>query len=145
MTSINPSREQFKAIFDLPLDTAVMMINLLSFREAAAYADSDPEASEPPIPGAEAYKRYSNEAAPIFASVGGEQIWIGRPELMVIGPEAEKWDLAFIARYPTAQAFVDMLKNPDYNHATRHRTAAIADSRLIRCGELTRGKTFLPE
>lgn len=145
MSSVNPSREQFKAIFGLPLDEPVMMINLLRFRDTARYGADEPEAGEAPVSGAEAYARYSREAAPIFAAVGGEQVWVGRPQLMLIGPEEERWDLAFIARYPSAQAFVDMLKNPDYNRATRHRTAAVADSRLIRCAPARAGKTFLPE
>ena len=143
MSFVNPTREQFKAIFDLPLDRPAMMINLLKFREVAGYGDDDPEAGEQ-LSGAEAYARYSREATPIFEAVGGSQAWIGTPELVLIGPEEERWDLAFVARYPTAQAFVDMLKNPDYQKAVRHRNAAVADSRLIRCAEEKPGRTFLP-
>ena len=140
---INPTREAFKAIFGLALDQPVHMLNLLQFRATAHYAADDPEAKEPPISGAEAYARYSKEAGPIFAAVGGKQVWIGEPEHMFIGPqESENWDLAFIAFYPTAQAFVDMLKNPAYHRATRHRTAATLDSRLLRCAPLPLGETF---
>jgi uncharacterized protein (DUF1330 family) len=121
------------------------MINLLRFREFAAYRDSDPEAGETPVTGAEAYRRYGTEAAPHFTKVGGKQLWIGAPELMLIGPEDERFDLAFVAYYPTAQAFVDMLRNPDYQRATRHRTAAVADSRLIRCAGLESGVGFNPK
>ena len=145
MSSINPTREQFKAIFGLPLDKPVLMLNLVTFREIAAYADDDPEAGDAPVSGKEAYKRYGKESKPIFDGVGGTQHWIGLPELIVIGPESEHWDTIFIARYPTAQAFVDMVKNPDYQKAVRHRNAAVFDSRLIRCGELTPGEGFLPE
>ena len=143
MTSINPTREQFKAIFGLPLDRPVLMLNLLRFRETADYALQDPEAGDR-ISGAAAYERYSHAATPVFDSVGGTQVWIGSPELLLIGPEDESWDLAFVARYPTAQAFVDMLKNPQYQSAVRHRNAAVADSRLIRCSEEQPGRTFLP-
>lgn len=64
---------------------------------------------------------------------------------MVIGPQDERWDLAFVAYYPSAQAFIDMLRNPDYQRATRHRTAAVADSRLIRCAGLEAGLGFNPK
>ncbi len=141
---IDPTREQFKAIFGLPLDRPVHMINLLRFREFAAYRDSDPEAGEK-VSGREAYRRYGSEAAPHFNGVGGKQLWIGAPELMLIGPQDERWNLAFVAYYPTAQAFVDMLRNPDYQRATRHRTAAVADSRLIRCAGLEAGVGFNPK
>lgn len=143
MTHLNPTREQFKGIYGLPLDKPVMMLNLLRFRPRAAYAADDPEAGDT-ITGAQAYKRYSREATPVFDAVGGTQAWIGKPELMLIGPQEEAWDLAFVARYPTAQAFVGMVKNPAYQKAVRHRNAAVADSRLIRCSEEKPGRTFLP-
>ncbi len=127
---VDPTREQFKAIFGLPLERPVPMINLLRFRERAAYRDSDPEAGETAVTGAEAYRRYGRDAAPHFEKVGGKQLWIGATELMLIGPQDERWDLAFVAYYPSAQAFVDMLRNPDYQHATRHRTAAVAEAAL---------------
>ena len=142
--SVNPSREQYKAIFGLPLDEPVLMLNLVRFRVVAEYASVDPEHGAPSMSGAEAYRCYSEAATPIFERVGGTQVWIGKPELTLIGPTDEHWDLAFIARYPTAQSFVDMLKDPDYNRATRHRTAAVADSRLIRCAGLQPGRTFQP-
>ena len=143
MTHLNPSREQFKAIYGLPLEHPVMMLNLLKFREIAAYQVDDPEAGET-VTGAVAYRRYSEEATPIFEAVGGMQAWIGTPQLTLIGPDTEKWDLAFVARYPSAQAFIDMVKNPDYQRAVRHRNAAVEDSRLIRCSEEEPRKTFQP-
>jgi uncharacterized protein (DUF1330 family) len=143
VTSINPTREQFKAIFGLPLDRPVLMLNLLRFRRLAEYAPGDPEHGAPQVSGVAAYARYSQAATPIFERVGGSQFWIGKPELTLIGPADETWDSAFIARYPTAQAFVDMLRDAEYQKATRHRTAAIADSRLVRCAALPPGKTFL--
>ena len=144
MGTVNPTREQFKAIFGLPLDEPVAMLNLLRFRETAAYRPEDSEHGGLAVTGSEAYRRYSDAAAPIFARVGGTQLWIGRPELTLIGSAEEAWDLAFVARYPTAQSFVDMLRDPDYQLATRHRTAATADSRLIRCKCLKPGTTFQP-
>jgi len=141
---VNPEREQFKAIFALPLDRPVLMLNLLRFRGQAQYAPDDPEYGEPPVSGAEAYRRYSQTATPVFDRVGGTQHWIGQPELTLIGPADETWDLAFIARYPTAQAFIDMLRDQGYQRAVRHRNAAVADSRLIRCADLPAGRTFQP-
>lgn len=144
MSHVNPTREQFKAIFGLPLEAPVMMLNLLRFRDRAAYAEDDPERGEPAMSGAEAYRRYSDEATPVFEGLGGSQVWIGRAQTMVIGPDDEDWDLAFVARYPSARAFVEMLRDPDYQRAVRHRNAAVADSRLIRCSEEKPGRTYQP-
>ncbi len=141
---INPTRENFKKMFDLPLDRPIHMLNLLRFRPLAVYAQGDPEAAAPAVSGWQAYERYSQEAGPIFARCGGRQVWVAKPELMLIGPGEEAWDLAFVAEYATAQGFIDMLRDPDYQRATRHRTAATADSRLLRTAPATPGKTFTP-
>ena len=53
----------------------------------------------------------------------------------MIGPRDEAWDIAFIARYPTGAAFLEMLRDPEYQQAVVHRQAAVSNSRLIRCGE----------
>ena len=144
MVSVNPTREAFKAIFGLPLDQPVLMLNLLRFKPQAEYAPDDPEHGQPSVSGAEAYARYSAAATPIFDRVGGSQVWIGKPELTLIGPAEETWDLAFIARYPTAQSFVDMLREPDTHRASRLPTSPPADSRLVRCAGLKPGATFQP-
>ncbi|WP_245605418.1 DUF1330 domain-containing protein [Roseicyclus elongatus] len=61
---------------------------------------------------------------------------------MLIGPEEDLWDLAFSAEYPSVDAFVSMLRDPDYRKAVRHRQAAVADSRLIRMAPGTPGGAF---
>jgi uncharacterized protein (DUF1330 family) len=104
----------------------IHMLNLIRLRERAAYADGR-EAS-----GAEAYAAYGRESRPVFERLGGRQVWLGAPELMLIGPEDERWDIAFIAEYPSGAAFVEMLRDPVYREAVKHRTAAVADSRLLR-------------
>lgn len=123
---VDPTRERFGAFRALPDDGPVHMLNLVRLRDRAAYPDGQ-EAS-----GAEAYRSYGLESGPIFRRVGGRIAWTGDFRLMLIGPEDEKWDLCFIAEYPSAAAFVDMVKDPDYQKAVVHRQAAVVDSRLIR-------------
>lgn len=125
-TYINPDRARFGRFKDLPRDAPVHMLNLVRLRERAVYDDGSAAT------GAEAYATYGRESGPIFRRLGGTILWSGRPELMFIGPEAEAWDMAFVAAYPTGQAFIDMIRDADYQRAARHRTAAVADSRLIR-------------
>ena len=122
---IDPERDQFEEFKKLPRDKPIMMLNLLSFHERAAYEDGRAAT------GAEAYAAYGRESAPIFQRVGGEIIWRGKPEVMVIGPTEKRWDMIFVARYPTAGAFLEMVTDPDYRIAVRHRQAAVRDSRLI--------------
>lgn len=140
--SVDPTREAMAAFRDLPLDRPIAMLNLLRFRERAAYADDVDEAISRDVSGAEAYAAYGRAAAAPFARAGGRQAWLGTPQLTVIGPPDEAWDLAFIAEYPSGEAFLGMLQDPEYRAAVVHRQAAVADSRLIRCDVRTPGSAF---
>lgn len=133
---IDPERDQFEAFKKLPRDEAIMMLNLVRFRDKADYEDGRDAT------GAEAYAAYGRESGPIFRRVGGEIIWRGAPELMLIGPADERWDVIFVARYPTAGAFLEMVTDPDYRIAVKHRQAAVRDSRLIRVTESDAGNDF---
>lgn len=133
---IDPERDQFDAFKELPRDKPVMMLNFLRFREKAAYEDGR-EAT-----GAEAYAMYGREIDRLFRAVGGEIIWRGKPEVMVIGPKDKHWDMIFIARYPTASAFLEMVTDPRYRVAVKHRQAAVRDSRLICTTESNGGGGF---
>lgn len=140
--SIDPTRDAMAAFRDLPLDQPIAMLNLLRFRERAGYAaDVDP-AIDHDVSGAEAYAAYGRAAASPFARAGGRQAWLGTPQLTVIGPADERWDLAFIAEYPSGEAFLGMLRDPEYQAAVVHRQAAVADSRLIRCEARRPGPSF---
>jgi uncharacterized protein (DUF1330 family) len=78
----------------------------------------------------------------VFARLGGRIVWQGRFELMLIGPAEERWDHCFIAEYPSVAAFAEMIRDPAYREAVKHRQAAVEDSRLIRHAVLPVGKTF---
>lgn len=133
---IDPTREAFARFREMQRPGPVHMLNLIRLRERAAYDDGT-EAT-----GAEAYRAYARESGPIFARLGGRQVWLGVPELTLIGPTEERWDIAFIAEYPGVDAFVAMLRDPDYRKAVRHRQAAVADSRLIRMDPKPPGAAF---
>ena len=133
---IDPDRETFGAFRALPDTGRIHMLNLVRFREQAAYPDGRK------MTGAEAYAAYGNESGPIFRALGGRIVWSGDFRLMLIGPRDEHWDAVFIAEYPSAAAFVSMIKNPDYQKAVLHRQAAVADSRLIRLSPSEPGDHF---
>jgi uncharacterized protein (DUF1330 family) len=126
--AIEPTREQLRAFAEGPEDGPVVMINLLRFRERAAYAA---DAGETPCSGQEAYGRYSAAVGPLLAGVGGRPIWVGLGRHTVIAPEGEAWDQAILVEYPSRKAFLDMVTSPAYQAVVHHRTAALADSRLI--------------
>jgi uncharacterized protein (DUF1330 family) len=139
--SIDPTREQFNRFKDLPRDQPVHMLNLVRLRDLADYPQDHRDFGKGKT-GLEAYRAYGRESADIFKRVGGRQIWAGKPQAVVTGPVNEHWDLAFIAFYPTAGAFLAMVTDPDYRLIVAHRTAGVIDSRLIRMEPLEPGEGF---
>ncbi|BCH33518.1 hypothetical protein MesoLjLc_54480 [Mesorhizobium sp. L-8-10] len=133
---VDPTRERFGAFRRLPEEGPIHMLNLIRFRDVAAYPDGR-EAT-----GAEAYAAYGRESGPIFRRVGGRIAWSGDFRLMLIGPEEEHWDRCFIAEYPSGAAFVEMVKDPEYQKAVVHRQAAVLDSRLVRLAPRSPGAGF---
>lgn len=137
MTHIDPSRESFQSFKNLPRDHPIDMLNLISLHDQARYPDGRSAS------GQEAYASYGKFSGPIFQRVGGKIIWRGAPQTVLIGPEAELWDIAFIARYPSAGAFLEMVTDKTYQaEAVPHRQAAVRDSRLIRHQTIEAGETF---
>ena len=126
MSFIDPTRETFAAFRHNDRPGPIDMLNLVRLRDHAAYPDGRAAT------GAEAYAAYGRESGPVFKRVGGEIVWRGSFELTLIGPAQERWDYCFIARYPGVAAFVEMIRDPVYREAVKHRQAAVADSRLIR-------------
>lgn len=141
MTSIDPTREQFDAFKALPRDEPIQMLNLVRLKAVASYPEGHPNHGKA-MSGLDAYRAYGRESADIFRAVGGKQVWAGRPQGVVTGPADEQWDLAFIAEYPNAAAFLAMVTDPAYREHVKHRQAAVEDSRLIRLSPMTAGHGF---
>lgn len=141
MSSIDPTRAQFDAFKALPRDEPIHMLNLIRLRDLADYPEGHPNHGKG-MSGLEAYREYGRASSPIFRGLGGRQVWSGRPDAVLTGPADEAWDLAFIAEYPNAGAFLAMVTDPHYREHVKHRQAAVADSRLIRMAPQTPGQGF---
>lgn len=133
---VDPTRETFAAFRAQDRAGPIHMLNLVRFRERAAYPDGRE------VTGAEAYAAYGRESHPVFSRLGGRIVWRGAFELMLIGPANELWDECFIAEYPSVAAFAEMIRDPVYREAVKHRQAAVADSRLIRLQPTVAGSGF---
>lgn len=133
---IDPTKEVFAQFRENDRAGPIHMLNLVRLRDRAAYPDGRTAT------GAQAYAAYGRESGPVFTRLGGKIVWMGGFELMVIGPSHERWDHCFIAEYPGVAAFVEMIRDPVYREAVKHRQAAVEDSRLIRHAVLPVGKNF---
>ena len=133
---IDPTKETFADFRANNRPGPIHMLNLVQFRDQAAYPDGRIAT------GAEAYSAYGRDSLSVFSRLGGPIIWPGNFELMLIGPGCEKWDERFIAEYPSVAAFVEMIRDPVYREAVKHRQAAVLNSRLIRLAPVATGAGF---
>ena len=138
---IDPDREAWAAFKTLPKDRPIHMLNLIRLKPQAEYPADHPDHGKA-LTGLDAYRAYGRTTAHIFGRVGGRQVWVGKPETVVTGPADERWDLAFIAEYPSAAAFLAMVTDPEYREMVKHRGAAVEDSRLIRMAPVEPGEGF---
>ena len=135
-TFIDPTKETFAAFRSNDREGPIHMLNLVRFRKMAEYTDGRRAT------GAEAYAAYGSESYPVFSRLGGRIVWRGQFELTLIGPGDEAWDECFIAEYPSVTAFVEMIRDPVYREAVKHRQAGVLDSRLIRLAPAPAGSGF---
>ena len=121
--SIEPTRQQLETLMASTDDGPVIMLNLLRYRDLAA--------DDTGRTGREAYAEYGAAVAPMVLALGGGFEYVGATSPTVIGPADEQWDDIVLVKYPNRAVFVTMITSPEYLAVTGHRTAALADSRLV--------------
>src|SRR3990167_7827299 len=127
MSSIDPRPGQMKAaLATVPPGVPIVMLNLLRFRDKAEYPDQVSD-----LTGRHAYALYIKQAIRHVRATGGEVVMMGQVHAAIIAPDGEQWDEMLLVRYPSIEKFVAMVMNPDYQSFTVHRTAGLADARLI--------------
>ncbi|OMC07030.1 DUF1330 domain-containing protein [Mycobacterium sp. SP-6446] len=117
MSSLQPTPEQFAALAARPADEPVVMVNLLKFK-----ADG----------GLERYAQYGREVTPHLERVGATVLYAGGAPAVVIG-EGERpwWDAVLVVRYPSPQAFIDMVTTQEYAKIHENRAAGLERGDLI--------------
>lgn len=128
---IEPTQAAIQSFLARDLQGPVTMLNLLRYREVADYSRSPQLAPDDAVSGEEAYATYSRAVLPLLAEVGGEVVTMAAGGEVFIGPADERWDLMLLVRYPDVASFLAMTTSPAYLAIAGHRTAALADSRLL--------------
>ena len=118
--------ETFKSFKNIDDSRPLHMLNLVQLKKEVIYPDGKIST------GFEAYTRYGKETESVFRKLGGSIVWRGEMLIGLIGPADEKWDICFIAEYPSVEAFVSMQRDEIYQKAVVHRQIAVKTSRLIR-------------
>jgi uncharacterized protein (DUF1330 family) len=97
-------------------DGPVVMLNLLRFR---------------PDGGRERYLRYAERLAQgINERYGIQIVYLGDGGPALVAESGQEWDTVVLVRYPSRQAFVDMIRDPDYQAGAHLRSEALIESVL---------------
>ena len=131
MPHLDPTDAQAVALFSRGIAGPFSMLNLLRFREVADYGADPALAPAAPISGREAYDRYIAHTRPFLEATGGAIAFLGRGGPWFVGPETERWDLGMLITQASVESFLAFATNEDYLAGIGHRTAAVADSRML--------------
>ena len=124
-----PRREQIAALLENDKGGPIRMLNLLKFKEFADYGDGN----DTEISGAEAYQLYAAEVVPIISKTGGEVVFSGQANTLVIGDGELEWDMVSIVEYPSVAAFLGMTSSDEYQKIHVHREAGLEHQLLVEC------------
>ena len=119
------------ALLQRGIEGPVVMLNLLRFREVADYSATPDLAPDSPVSGAAAFDAYVAAIRPLLAESGGEVLFSGAGGAFLVGPEAERWDRVMLIRQASVERFLSWASDRTYLEGIGHRTAALADSRLL--------------
>ena len=133
---LEPTQAAGRALFQRGIAGPVVMLNLLRFRAVADYAANPDLAPPAPISGAEAFERYLTHTLPYLARSGGSLMFLAEGGPFLIGPADEHWDRVMLVRQSSVQSFLAFAQDAGYLAGLGHRTAALADSRLLPLVEL---------
>lgn len=131
LNSVMPAPEQIAALASSAQPGPIFMLNLLKFRDKAAYESG----AEPEMTGQAAYMRYGDEVKKLVAKGGGRVVFQGAAKQMVIGEVEGVWDAVALVEYASPQAFVQMAMSPEMNAIAHHRKAGLEGQLLIMCAE----------
>lgn len=126
-----PTQEAGRNFVMRQIQGSVVMLNLLRFRDAADYSASPELMPQEPISGKQAYQLYIEHTLPFLTKSGGEILFMGEGGDFLIGPTTERWDAVLLVKQNSVDSFIAFESDKDYMKGIGHRTAALADSRLL--------------
>ncbi len=93
----------------------VVMLNLLRYK-----ADG----------GRESYQQYVEHFSRTSQPFGAEVLYVGEGSTALVAEDGQAWDALLVVRYPSRQAFSDMVRDPEYQKGSHLRTEALEEAVL---------------
>jgi len=128
---VSPTPEAIASFIARDISGPVRMLNLLRFRDTADYSEYPDLAPDDSLTGEEAYDLYGAVVLPLLGSFGAKPVLMGSGGSLLIGPDDAQWDRVLVVEYPSVATFLEFIQSPEYQAISGHRTAAVADSRLL--------------
>lgn len=118
---VTPNEEQINGFLENPEIGPISMVNLLKYKDKAIYKDG----RDTDLSGEEAYGLYAEEVINLVKEYGGEFIFAGKVNRLMLGEVEEMWDSVAIAKYPNRKAMFEMTMDPKYQKIHVHREAGL--------------------
>ena len=118
---VTPNEEQINGFLEDPEIGPISMVNLLKYKEKAIYDDG----RDTNLSGEEAYGLYAAEVINLVEKYGGEFLFAGKVNRLMLGEVEEMWDSIAIAKYPNRKAMFEMTMDPEYQKIHVHRDAGL--------------------
>jgi len=126
-----PTHEQIEAFLAGPMDTPVVMLNMLTFKERA-------DATHSGQSGKAAVMQYSRAMKEFVESHSGTYVIAADIDSQMIGEGGEHFQFVAIMRYPSRQAYLELAGDPEIaNTIGNHREAGLESQWLFAMTEVT--------
>ena len=112
---IDPTGSDLKRYLAEDPGGPVVMLNLLRYR---------------PDGGREQYAEYVEHFRRTAQPFGAEVLYVGAGSTALVAESGQAWDAVLLVRYPSRQAFSDMVRDPAYTAGTHVRTGALVEAVL---------------
>ena len=106
---VDPTGRDIALLLDERPDGPFVMLNLLKFGPG----------------GRGRYEEYARHARSFLERYGAEVVYGGDCSSALVAPDNHDWDAVLLVRYPSRQAFSEMVADPAYQRITGLRTTAL--------------------
>ena len=118
---VTPDEDQINGFLENPEIGPRSMVNLLKYKDKAIYDDG----RDTNLSGEEVYGLYAVEVVKLIEKYGGEFIFAGKVNRLMLGEVEDLWDAVAIAKYPNRKAMLEMTMDPEYQKIHVHRDAGL--------------------
>ena len=122
VNKVYPNKEQMKGFMEPVSEGPICMVNLLKFKDKAAYEDG----RDTDLSGREAYALYEEGVKKLLQEIGGGIGFEGDVARLALGEVEELWDVVALAVWPSRGAMFEVMQSPEMQAISVHRSAGLA-------------------